>query len=102
MPTDQLIKAYLEKEDFRFVRTTYFKIGRAIVDFSNHYLQHWDRVTLIKPHGPQKERATTAMATPVVKALGEHVMRKVKAFRPYNATFSDQESRITAAKYLGK
>ena len=67
-PTDQLLKQYLSKEN-AFVRTSYYKIGRAIVDFTNHYVQRFDKVELIKPRGPQKERATLAMPRKMVEAL---------------------------------
>ena len=39
LPTDQLIRQYLEKDDFRFSHTTYNKVGGVIVKFSNHYLE---------------------------------------------------------------
>ena len=35
LPTAQLLRQYLEKDDFEYARTTYNKVGSAIVKFSN-------------------------------------------------------------------
>ena len=102
LPTDQLIRKYLERDDFKLAHTSYMKIGHTIVDFSNHYLDQRDRVALIKPHGPTKEKATMAMATPVYEALGEHVMEKLQEFKPYNVKLKEENVRADLAKYLGK
>ena len=101
-PTNQLIREYLEKDDFKFGRTTYNKVGGAIVKFTNHFVEQFNEVDLIEPVGPKKERPTLAMATPVLEALGRHVMSKLKAFVPLKKQLADEEDRVRAAKYLGK
>ena len=101
-PTAQLIRDYLEKEDFRFVRTTYNQVGKAIVKFSNHYLEQRNWIALIEPVGPTKEKATVAMDTAVKEALGRHVLSKLNGFKPLREKLAKEEDRITAAKYLGK
>ena len=42
------------------------------------------------------------MATPVLKELGEHVMRKLHTFRPLREKLKSKEAHLIVAKYLGK
>ena len=70
--------------------------------FSNYYLEQGEKVELIPPRGPSKERDTLVMPTSVKDALHDHLLEKVRSFMPLrrNCTTTDAQSR--AAKYLGK
>ena len=99
-PTAQRIKDHLIKR--KLARTSYYKIGCAIVDFCNYYLEHWEAVSLIKPVGHAKERATLVMPRPMVDELAGYVQAKCRSFRLLGRNCQDADDQRRLAKYLGK
>ena len=83
-------------------RTSYYKIGCAIVDFCNYYLEHWEAVSLIKPVGHAKEKATLVMPRPMVDEFAGYVQAKCRSFLPLEGNCQDADDRARLAKYLGK
>ena len=83
-------------------RLSYRKIGHAIVKFTNHYVEQWDRVDLIPPLGQKREKATLAMPPHMVKALTADVAMRARTFEPAGKYSEDPEAPCKLAKYLGK
>ena len=82
-------------------RLSYWKIGKAIVAFCNHYLEG-RRVKLIPPLGLAKEKATVAMPRQMVKALTEHVVTRAHSFEPIEERCKADGAPEKLARYLGK
>ena len=99
-PTDQLIKEHLIWR--KVSRLTYFKIGYAIVDFSNYHLQQWDHVGLIAPVGHVRERDTQVMPREMVDALGEYALERCHELVPFKDKCIKDDDKRRFAKYLGK
>ena len=100
-PTNQRLKAYLVERG-KYMRTSYWKVGRAIRDFSNHYAEQWNKVSLIRPHGQRREKATLALPEPAFAAVKEHVKLRALKFGPQAETLATAQQALTLAKDLGK
>ena len=100
-PTTQRILAYLEaKEDL--TRSSFSKIGHAIVDFTNRYVEQWDRVNVVPPLGQRKKKPTLAMPRAMVKALTDHVVAEARSLAPAGSRCQVPEADKMLAKHLGK
>ena len=82
-------------------RPSYWKIGKAIKRFCNYYLDG-TRVELIPPLGQMKEKETLAMPPKMVEALTEHVVARLRSFRPLQERCAEAGTPEKLAKYLGK
>ena len=79
--TTQRLREYLTSRD-GLMRTSYWKIGRAVRDFCNHWAESWERVELVPPHGQQREKETLAMPPEMVDAVSDHVKKRLLLFGP--------------------
>ena len=79
-PSTQLIKEHLLER--KLTRLSWVKIGWAIVNFCNWYLEGWERVEFINPVGQAKERDTLAMPREMVDELAGWIKEKCWAFTP--------------------
>ena len=100
MPTTQLLKQYLMRK--KYTRESYFRIGKAVVKFTNWHLNKEEPIELVPPMGPVKRRATFRMPDDVKAALNIHLEEKLSKFEPPQGSCKTPEDWVRAAKYIGK
>ena len=100
-PTTQRLKNYLATRG-DLMRTSYWKIGRAVRDFCNHWAESWERVELVPPHGQQREKETLAMPPEMVDAVSDLVKKRLLLFGPRAEQLQTREEASQLAKDLGK
>ena len=102
-PTDQRLLTYLDSNDKLQRRGSYYKVGCAIRDFCNRYLDTREHIHLIKPLGYETEKPTLAMLRRMVDALTQHVVSRARNFEPLEENCDPKTMGADKlAKYLGK
>ena len=99
-PTSQRIKQYLAEKDLKV--GSYYNMGTAITEFTNHWSETWNEVKLVRSLGQLPEKDTLTMPQEALESLQAHVKLRTTSFGSQAEKLTTQDHAMTLAKDLGK
>ena len=81
---------------------SYDTIADAIVAFTNHFSENWEKVDKVMAIGLEQEKPTFAMPAAVLHDISTHVLGRMLSYGNKAEKVRTQEEQAQLAKYLGK